>query len=198
MSLFTLVRVFAFHVVLSGLLVVFVGFHVFVLHLWLSSCVCGDRCVSYVERVLFCSFVFLRDCVCGFCYVCFVVVFSLVLWSCVFHEESFVVFSVSVTASKVLPEWFFLWLFGVLKCVPCKLVGVFVLVCVFGVIVFVSCVLGLFGVFFRCSCVVLVCFVLFVLCVFFVGLCGCWVSLVFPVLLCLQCLVCVFMLIMTV
>lgn len=51
---------------------------------------------------------FLRDCVCGFCYVCFVVVFCLVLWSVAFHEESFVVFSVSVTAAKVLPEWFFL------------------------------------------------------------------------------------------
>ena len=29
-------------------------------------------------------------------------------WSFVFHEESFVVLSVVVTASKILPEWFFM------------------------------------------------------------------------------------------
>jgi len=116
-----------------------------------------DRCVSVVERVLFGSFVFVRDCVVAFVYVSFVVFSCLLYWSFVFHEESFVVMSVSVTASKILPEWFFMWFFGVIKCVPSKLFGVLLLVFVLCVFVVLSCVLGVFSCFVRFVCVMFVC-----------------------------------------
>ena len=86
----------------------FVAVHVIVLHLWVSSCVCSDRCLSVVECVVFGSFVFVRDVVVGMFVMCLFIFGVLCQWSFVFHEESFVVLSVVVTASKILPEWFFM------------------------------------------------------------------------------------------
>jgi len=91
-------------VLCSCVFVVFVGVHVIVLHLWVSSCVCCDRFLSVFECVVFGSFVFVRDCVIGFVVVFFFVFGVLCQWSFVFHEESFVCLSVVVTASKILPE----------------------------------------------------------------------------------------------
>lgn len=102
--MYTLVRVFGFHVLCSCVFVVFVALHVVVLHLWVSSCVVADRCLSVVECVVFGSFVFVRDVVLGMCVLVVFVFGVLCQWSFVFHEESFVTLSVVVTASKILPE----------------------------------------------------------------------------------------------
>lgn len=78
--------------------------HLVVLHLWLSSSVFSDRLLSYHECGFFLSVVLLRDLsvLLWFVFGFFVVVF--LFWSFVFHEESFSVFSASVTAGKILPE----------------------------------------------------------------------------------------------
>lgn len=93
-----------FHVVLSGGLVVLVFVHLVVLHLWISSSVFSDRVVSYLECVFFLSVVLLRDLSVVLWFFGLFVGAVLLFWSFVFHEESFGVFSASVTAGKILPE----------------------------------------------------------------------------------------------
>lgn len=88
-----------------------------------------------------------------------------------FHEESFVVLNVVVTAAKIVPEWFYLWLFGVIKGCPSKAYGVCALVCVV-LLVLVCCVYVVFVCCVRCV-VVSVLSGLWLLCSFVVvGLCS--------------------------
>ena len=71
---------------------------------------------------------YLRDCFL-FLNILFVILYLVLLnWYFVFHEESWVIVNVLKTSDKILPEWFFLFLFGFLKSVPDKFMGLFILV----------------------------------------------------------------------
>lgn len=101
-------RIFGLHIVFALCAVCISFVHVFVLHLWLSSCCIMDRCMSYSELYSFMCHVFVRDVVLVVLMCVVYVRLCAISWCIVFHEESFQCYSALQTASKVLPEWFFM------------------------------------------------------------------------------------------
>ena len=130
---------FVIHIVGPIIAVVGVALHLAILHMWSSSCCTMDRILCLLSVASLLSYVLYRDValLLGILYG----VSSLVLlfWAVVFHEESFEVLNIGVTASKILPEWFFMWLFGVIKSVASRLCGI-------ALLVFIIAVLSIVGV----------------------------------------------------
>jgi len=125
----TLIKIHSLHVVFPLISLFFVFMHLFFLHYFLSSDSL-DRYCFYLERCFFVYFFLFRDIGLFFYFfICFLF-FSCVYWYFVFHEESWVCVEVTKTSEKVIPEWFFLMFFGVIKSVPDKFFGV-LLLCVF-------------------------------------------------------------------
>ena len=119
--------------------VVGVALHLAILHMWSSSCCTMDRMLCVLSIAALLSYVLYRDV--GLLVFLLYGLTSLVLlfWAVVFHEESFEVLNIMVTASKILPEWFFMWLFGVIKSVASRLCGI-------SLLVFIIVVLSIVGV----------------------------------------------------
>jgi len=122
-NVYSVVKVHSMHIVFPFLLLFVILMHFFCLHICLSSDLL-DRFVCMMERVYFNFWFFMRD-ICFFLFfVLFVVYMFIIWWSYVFHEESYVVADALKTSEKVIPEWFFLSFFGVIKSVPMKFAGV--------------------------------------------------------------------------
>jgi quinol-cytochrome oxidoreductase complex cytochrome b subunit len=149
-----------------------------------------DRFCFYLERLLFWSWVFLRDLFLFFCFLFFFWVGVFCAWFFVFHEESFLLSNVVKTSDKIIPEWFFLFFFGFIKSVPDKFLGLCLLFCFF-----VSFVLG-FGSYFefygRSFFVFCLNFSLFFCLFLVISLLAVIVILVYPCYLELQFFVCFF------
>lgn len=125
---FTLLKLHSLHILLPFILLLVIVLHFFCLHYFMSSDGFSDRFTFYVERLIFCMWFYIRDC---FVFLVIILVFSyfvILNWYFVFHEESWVIVDVLKTSDKILPEWFFLFLFGFLKSVPDKFMGLFLLV----------------------------------------------------------------------
>ena len=60
----------------------------------------------------------------------------LIFFTFVCHEESFIIFNALATPDKILPEWFFLPIFGIIKAIPNQAVGLFGVVYAFFVTFF--------------------------------------------------------------
>lgn len=125
---FTLVKLHVLHIVFPFFLLFFVFFHLFCLHYFMSSDAFCDRFAFYSERLLFFSWFFLRDAFLAFFLILFILYFVFINWYFVFHEESWAIVEILKTSDKILPEWFFLFLFGFLKAVPDKLLGFFLII----------------------------------------------------------------------
>lgn len=77
----------------------------------------------YVEKVWFINFFLLRDlCALSILVFCFSVI-GISSWWWWFHEEMWIPVNVLVTSEKVVPEWFVISFFGLLKSIPVKGVG---------------------------------------------------------------------------
>jgi len=125
---FTLVKCHIIHIALPFIVFFFIFAHLFILHYYMSSDGFLDRFCFYLERVIFFTFVAIRD---GFLLFVtfFIFVFFVFLgWFVVFHEESFILCNVVKTSDKIIPEWFFLFFFGFIKSVPDKLLGLSLLI----------------------------------------------------------------------
>lgn len=140
---FTLVKLHSLHILLPFIMLFVMFLHFFSLHYFLSSDGFFDRFAFYYERILFCLWFYLRDCFLFFNVLVLILYFVLINWYFVFHEESWVIVNVLKTSDKILPEWFFLFLFGFLKSVPDKFMGLFLLVLLlFSLFLFVlNCIL---------------------------------------------------------
>jgi len=123
----TLHRFFVFHFVLPFVLVVFSGIHLIFLHLTGSSNPLGLS--GHVGRVSFHPYFTIKDLLGVLVTVVWlgVVVF---LFPEVFAEpENYIPANPLVTPNHIKPEWYFLWLYAILRAVPNKLGGV---VAIFG------------------------------------------------------------------
>ena len=153
--------------------------HLFCLHYFLSSDLL-DHFVFYVERVFFIYWFYFRDLFLFVFLLCFCFYFVFIYWYFVFHEESWMIVEVLRTSEKVIPEWFFLTFFGVIKSVPDKFFGIVLLL-----FLFVSvCLQVLFFVYFmvyvRFSFVLnIFCFLFLFIC-FLLGIISVLVVLCFP------------------
>jgi len=121
----TLIKLHSLHIFLPFILMFFIFFHFFVLHFILSSDGFFDRYCFVMERLLFLSWYFLRDVLFFFLFFLSAQYFFFINWFFVFHEESFLKADNLKTPEKVIPEWFFLFYFGFIKCFPAKLGGIF-------------------------------------------------------------------------
>ena len=122
----TLKRFGILHAVCAGLVLVVVFVHIFILHVVSNSNTSGNRVYG---KVLFGSHVILKD-VFGF-----LVMFALFLqqvhychFSLSHHVNQIKVNSLS-TPTHIVPEWYFLTLYILLKLIPSKTAGFLVIIC---------------------------------------------------------------------
>lgn len=178
----SVIKVHSIHLVFGWIIIPLVIIHFFVLHIILSSDN-YDRGILYLEYSMFTYWLLLRDITCMMIVLQLITYTTLIAWDFVFHEESFQMAVPTRTSDKVIPEWFFLFLFGCVKSVPDKGCGVFLLLVVL-MLFFVFCwnvvCFGLF-VLVKCSFVCFVYFVLVMILLFLLSLYSIWVSIVFPV-----------------
>ena len=189
---FTLVKCHIIHIALPFVLLGFVFIHLFILHYYMSSDGFLDRFCFYLERIIFCTFIMLRD-IFLILVAFFIFIFFVFLgWFCVFHEESFILCNIVKTSDKIIPEWFFLFFFGFIKSVPDKFFGLCFLI--FFIFCFVFLIMFYFEYFGRCMFIFLFNFFVFGFLFLFTSLLAVIVLLVYPCYLELQfCLLLLFL-----
>jgi ubiquinol-cytochrome c reductase cytochrome b/c1 subunit len=122
-TLASLTRVHSLHVFLPFVFAGLVVLHFLALHLLLSSDSSHDRFSTPTESSIFHSFHLARDLTSVVALHFVHTVLLLAQYHHLFHEESFQPSDPSRTSDKILPEWFFLAYFAVLKSIPHKQAG---------------------------------------------------------------------------
>jgi ubiquinol-cytochrome c reductase cytochrome b subunit len=125
----TLTRFFSLHFTLPFLILAFVGLHFILLHITGSNNPLGLNFSSeggicfhpyYTTKDLFGSILFL------FFFMLIVYFFPNLLG----HPDNYLEANAMVTPTHIVPEWYFLPLYAVLRAIPNKLLGVLALLCV--------------------------------------------------------------------
>jgi len=118
----TLSKLYVIHIALPiGTCIVLV-MHIVSLHLAISSDPFSKG--LSLTRILFSGSAFNQDLVLLTFFLSLSSYSTLYYWAFVFHEESFELFSSVKTPAKVIPEWYFLYFFGILKSLSSKLGGI--------------------------------------------------------------------------
>lgn len=118
----TLNRFFAFHFVLPFIIIAVAVFHIIFLHQTGSNNPVGVNCDS--DRVPFHSYYSIKD------FMGFVIaIWALLILVCfipnIFTDpENFLPSNPTVTPIHIKPEWYFLWVYAILRSIPNKLGGV--------------------------------------------------------------------------
>jgi len=122
----TLSRFFSLHFLIPFLVTGILVFHIYFLHLSLSNNPLGVS--SYPDNVSFHWYYTIKD-IFGFC-VLFSVLTIVVLFYPYFLSEvdNFIPANPIVTPHQIVPEWYFLFAYSILRSVPAKLGGVLALV----------------------------------------------------------------------
>lgn len=121
----TLHRFFVFHFLLPFILIVFSAIHLVFLHLTGSSNPLGVR--RDIRRVPFHPYFTVKD-IFGIAVILIGVGFIVLLYPDMFSEpENYIPANPLVTPNHIKPEWYFLWLYAILRAIPNKLGGVIAL-----------------------------------------------------------------------
>jgi len=184
---FTLVKCHIIHIALPFVILFLICAHLFILHYYMSSDGFLDRFCFYLERIIFFTFVAIRDSFLMFISFFLLVYMIFLGWFLVFHEESFILCNVVKTSDKIIPEWFFLFFFGFIKSVPDKLLGLSLLV--FFMLNFVFLIAFYFEYFGRAMFIYIFNFFVFAFLFYFCSILAVIVLLVFPCYLELQFLI---------
>lgn len=121
----TLERFFALHFILPFLLVAIVGGHLIFLHEEGSSCPLGLE--TKYTLIPFVPFYAVKDLV-GFSAFSFVFSFVVFFHPNMFAEaDNFIKANPMVTPEHIVPEWYFLFAYAILRCIPSKGMGVVML-----------------------------------------------------------------------
>nr|AKN10629.1 cytochrome b [Seison sp. MS-2015] len=122
----TLVRFFSFHYVLPFVVLVVVCLHCFFLHVETSTNPLGVN--SKGMKVSFHVFYSYKD-IFGFTVVFFVLLFIVLFYPFIFMDpENFIPANPMVTPVHIQPEWYFLFIYAMLRCIPSKLGGFVVVI----------------------------------------------------------------------
>merc|ERR1711977_739861 len=120
----TIKRFFVFHFVLSFLLLGFVLLHLFYLHFHSST---NPLRLSTNSKIPFFPFVFVKD------FFTLVIILTVYLSQCHFgvstlsHPDNALEACAFLTPLHIVPEWYFLCQYSILKAVPNKMVGFIIL-----------------------------------------------------------------------
>nr|AJO61904.1 cytochrome b [Whitmania laevis] len=118
----TLTRFFSIHFVLPFAMVAFVVIHLLFLHQTGSNNPLGVNSDS--DRIMFHPYFLIKDLL-GFL-LAFLLLFSLVFFApnLFGDSENFMPANSSMTPTHIKPEWYFLWIYAILRSIPNKLGGV--------------------------------------------------------------------------
>lgn len=119
----TLVRFFSLHYLLPFILIALVGVHIIILHESGSNNSLGVP-FNWVDRVTFSPYVVIKDL---YYLVLFFIIFSYFIFfnsNYLGHPDNYIPAMYMSTPAHIVPEWYFLPFYGLLRSIPNKLGGV--------------------------------------------------------------------------
>ena len=118
----TLTRFFTFHFITPILIALLVGLHILLLHRTGSNNPLGV--ISSADKVPFHWYFTIKDIV-GFIVFLFLLLFLVFFYPYILSEpDNFIVANPLVTPAHIVPEWYFLFAYAILRSIPNKLGGV--------------------------------------------------------------------------
>ena len=120
----TLNRFFSLHYLLPFLIAAVVGLHIWALHVPGNNNPVGVEVKSKADTVPFHPYYTVKD---GFAIVVFVILFAVFVFyqpDALGHADNFIPANPLVTPSHIVPEWYFLPFYAILRAIPDKLTGV--------------------------------------------------------------------------
>ena len=120
----TLNRFFSLHYLLPFLIAAVVGLHIWALHVPGNNNPVGVEVKSKADTVPFHPYYTVKD---GFALVVFVILFAVFVFyqpDALGHADNFIPANPLVTPSHIVPEWYFLPFYAILRAIPDKLTGV--------------------------------------------------------------------------
>jgi len=122
-------RVTTLHIVLPFIIILVLISHIIILH-WNNSSDPLGLGGGLKNQTIFLIWFGLRDSTAGLFVFSLAQIIMLIFISIVAHEEGFQYFNPLVTPEKILPEWFFLSLFGVIKSISHQTIALgFAIIC---------------------------------------------------------------------
>ena len=120
----TLNRFFSLHYLLPFLIAAVVGLHIWALHVPGNNNPVGVEVKSKADTVPFHPYYTVKD---GFAVVVFMILFAVFVFyqpDALGHADNFIPANPLVTPSHIVPEWYFLPFYAILRAIPDKLTGV--------------------------------------------------------------------------
>lgn len=119
----TLTRFFSLHYLFPFMIVVLVCIHLILLHKDGSTNLLGIN-FSYVDHLTMYPYYIYKDLFGLFCFFCFFCFFSFFIPNNLGHTDNYILANPLVTPMHIVPEWYFLPFYAILRSVPDKLFGV--------------------------------------------------------------------------
>ncbi len=133
----TLNRLYALHYLLPFVIAGVVVLHIWALHIPGSNNPAGVEVKSSRDVVSFHPYYTIKD---GFAMVLFILLFAVLVFyapNLLGHSDNYIPANPLVTPPHIVPEWYFLPFYAILRAIPSKLFGVIALVASIGILFFV-------------------------------------------------------------
>ena len=133
----TLNRLYALHYLLPFVIAGVVVLHIWALHIPGSNNPAGVEVKSSRDVVPFHPYYTIKD---GFAMVLFILLFAVLVFyapNLLGHSDNYIPANPLVTPPHIVPEWYFLPFYAILRAIPNKLFGVIALVASIGILFFV-------------------------------------------------------------
>jgi ubiquinol-cytochrome c reductase cytochrome b subunit len=136
----TLTRFFSLHYLLPFILAGLVIVHIVLLHLGGSTNPLSV--LKFPDKIAFYPYFYVKDYV-GFVFIAVSFISVVVYWpDWLGHSDNYIVANSLVTPLHIVPEWYFLPFYAILRSIPSKLGGVILMALSIGVLVFLPFVRG--------------------------------------------------------
>ena len=142
----TLTRFYSLHYLLPFVLLALVFIHIFLLHEYKSSVPLGfAHSAVYFDKVYLHPYFTIKDFF-GFClYGIFLMYIICFFPNILGHPDNYIPANPLVTPAHIVPEWYFLLFYAILRSVPSKLGGVILLLAAICILVFIPFMYNLIG-----------------------------------------------------
>jgi len=132
----TLNRFFSFHYLFPFILVFLVVLHLVFLHEYGSNNPIGVRDIEEIDKIPFTPYFTVKDVFGIFVFLIFFGFFVFFAPNFLGHTDNYIPANPLVTPAHIVPEWYFLPFYGILRSIPNKLGGVVALVLAIVVLIF--------------------------------------------------------------
>jgi quinol-cytochrome oxidoreductase complex cytochrome b subunit len=120
----TLKRIFSLHIILPFFLAFFIILHLFFLHKSGSSTSCNIETKDELEKVPFYPYYFYKDVVTMYIVFLIFIYISISQPTMFSHPENLIPANPYETPTHIVPEWYFLPFYAILRCIPNKTLGI--------------------------------------------------------------------------